>query len=107
MLKIRDNKLVVRGDRLRVNELLIEENGVLENNGVVYTTTTVSYGSITGTGTLYAWWVTSEFILGTIDGTQIIIYYGDRPVESSWIQVMEMSIVVATFIDKNEWSFKD
>lgn len=105
MLILRDEKLVIRSDRLRTDELSIEDDGVLENQGVVYTTTTVSSGSINGSGTIFAWWVTSEFIAGDIDENQHVIYYGDRPVELSWIQVATGSIVVTP--SQYLWSFKD
>ena len=105
MLILRKEQLVIRSDRLRVDELSIEEGGVLENQGVVHTTTTVSNGTILGVGTLWAWWVTSEFIQGEIDEDQIVIYYGDRPVELSWIQVATGSIIVAPSV--YQWSFKD
>lgn len=109
MLLIKNGTLKVQGGtdstKLYAKDLLIEENGVLENDGKVYTETTVSYGTINGSGELWAWWKTSEFIGGVIDAAQTVVYYGDRPVDRRWIQIMSGSIIVSAV--QNYWSLKD
>ena len=94
MLTIRNGTLTINSGRLTVDGLLIEEGATLHNDAEVHTTTTVSNGNITGNGTLWAWWLTSEFIGGTIDAAQTVTYFGDRPKEHRFIQLQFGNIYV-------------
>ena len=106
MLTLRNGTLTIREGRLTLHDgLVIDAGATLHNDAEVYTHTTISYGEIAGNGTLWAWWVTSEFIGGIIGTSQTVVYYGDRPVDSKWIQVMSGSIIVTP--PTNRWSFTD
>ena len=105
MLTIRAGTLTLREGRLTVDALPIDEGTTLHNDAEVYTRDFTSNGAITGTGTTWAWWETSEFIGGFIDAAQNVVYYGDRPVDANWVQVMSGSIIVTP--PDYRWSFKD
>lgn len=74
MLTLRTGTLTIRKGRLTVGALRVESGATLRNDAEVYTTTTVSDGVISGTGTLWAH-VSSRPIGGEIFSTQIIIYW--------------------------------
>ena len=63
------------GGRLELDEIILHENATIVNHGVIHTWTTISSGSIRGTGTWWARYDTSRPIGGEIATSQIIIYW--------------------------------
>lgn len=67
--------LIRHRGKLTIDAVMLHENAVVVNNGIVHTWTTVSSGTISGTGTWWARYDTSKPIGGEIASTQIIIYW--------------------------------
>ena len=63
------------GGRLELDGITIRDDAAVLNNGVIHTWTTISSGSIRGTGTWWARYDTSRPIGGGIETTQIIVYW--------------------------------
>lgn len=64
-----------RTGRLELDAIEIHDEATFVNQATVHTWTTVSSGSIQGTGTWWARRDTSRPIGGTIDAGQVIIYW--------------------------------
>ena len=98
--------------RFVAEEISVTNGGMMTIDGAVHTTTTKSDGIIDGHGELLAWWASSEFIGGVIRdqyhdpaGTLTTVYYGERPVEASWVQVVMGSVLVLE--PGSQWSIQD
>ena len=94
MLTLHDGTLTIRSGRLTVDGLLIEEGATLHNDAEVYTHTTLSEGTINGSGTLWAH-VSSKAIGGAIAAIQTIIYYG-QAVRRRFLQIQSGGYVVTS-----------
>lgn len=61
--------------RLTLDGLILRETATVVNHGLIHTWTTISDGTVRGSGTWWARYDTSKPVGGEIESTQIIVYW--------------------------------